>query len=132
MLAPLHIAIDRGEHDKYLFLSLHRNTENPLVAARAPGSVSHSKKEKGRLRFVFSVVYHFAEGSKQKDSVLNTFAITAVTKVSMKPRSSATANRHLRGSQERNGEQRRTKISFGRTMMRALKLQWLAKRLISG
>ena len=64
----------------------------------------------------------------QKDSVLNTSAITAVTKVSMKPRSGATANRHLRGSQERNGEQRRTKISFGRTMMRALKLQRLAKR----
>jgi len=31
--------------------------------------------------------------------------MTAVTKVSMKPRSGATANRHLRGSQERNGEQ---------------------------
>ena len=39
--------------------------------------------------------------------------------------------RHLRGSQERNGKQRRTKISFGRTMMRALKLQQLAKRHIS-
>jgi len=62
--------------------------------------------------------------------VLNTSAITAVTKVSMKLRSGATANRHLRGIQERNGEQRRTKIS--RTMMRALKLQWLAKRHISG
>ena len=37
--------------------------------------------------------------------MLNTFAITAVTKVSMKPQSGATANRHLRGSEERNGEQ---------------------------
>ena len=64
--------------------------------------------------------------------MLNISAITAVTKVSMKPRSGATANHHLRGSQERNGEQRRTKISFGRTMMRALKLQRLAKRHISG
>jgi len=64
--------------------------------------------------------------------VLNTSAITVVTKVSMKPRSGATANRHLRGSEERNGEQRRTKVSFGRTMMRALKLQWLVKRHISG
>ena len=64
--------------------------------------------------------------------MLNTSAITAVTKVSIKPRNGATANRHLCGSQERNGEQRRTKISFGRTMMQALKLQWLAKRHISG
>ena len=31
-----------------------------------------------------------------------------------------------------NQEQRRTKVSFGRTMMRALGLQQLAKRLISG
>jgi len=50
----------------------------------------------------------------------------------MKPQSGATANRHLRNSQERNGEQRRTKISFGRTMIQALKLQRLAKRHISG
>jgi len=64
--------------------------------------------------------------------MLNTSAITAVTKVSMKSRSGATANRHLRGSQERNGEQRRTKISFGRTMMEALKLQRLVKKHISG
>ena len=64
--------------------------------------------------------------------MLNTSAITAVTKVSMKPRSDATTNRYLRGSQERNGEQRRTKVNFGRTMMRALKLKRLAKRYISG
>ena len=64
--------------------------------------------------------------------MLNTSAITAVTKSSMKPRSGATTNRHLRGSGERNGEQRRTKVSFGRTMMRALELQRLAKRHILG
>ena len=38
--------------------------------------------------------------------MLNTSAITVVTKVSMKLRSGVIANRHLRGSQERNGEQR--------------------------
>jgi len=69
---------------------------------------------------------------KQKDSVLNTSAIAAVIKSSMKPQSCATANRHLHGSEERNGEERKTKVSFGRTMMRALELQWLAKRHISG
>jgi len=44
--------------------------------------------------------------------MLNTSAITAVIKYSMKPRSGAAANRHLCGSGERNGEQRRTKISL--------------------
>ena len=92
MLAPLHSVIDRGEHENYLFLSIYGNTENPPVAARTPGSISHSEKAKGRLCFAFSAVQHFAEGFKQKDSVLNTSAITAVTKVSMKPRSGATAN----------------------------------------
>jgi len=42
--------------------------------------------------------------------MLNTFAITAVTKVSMKPRSSATANRHtyavVKKGMENKGEQR--------------------------
>ena len=42
------------------------------------------------------------------------------------------ANRHLRSSGERNGEQRRTKVSFGRTMIQALELQRLAKRHILG
>ena len=61
--------------------------------------------------------------------MLNTSAITAVTKSSMKPRSGATANRHLRSSGEKNEEQRRTKVNF---MMRGLELQRLANRHISG
>jgi len=36
------------------------------------------------------------------------------------------------GSGERNGEQRRTKVSFVRAMMQALELLWLAERHISG
>ena len=64
--------------------------------------------------------------------MLNASAIAAVTKSSMKPRSNTTANCHLHGSEERNGEQRRTKVSFGRTMMQALELQRLVKRHISG
>jgi len=58
MLTPFHSALDRGEHEKYLFLSIYGNTENPLVAAHAPESIdqSHSEKAKRRLRFVFSVV----------------------------------------------------------------------------
>ena len=61
---------------------------------------------------------------KQKDSVLNT---SAVTKSSMKPQSNATANRHLRSSGKKNGEQWRTKVRLGRTMMRGLELRRLAK-----
>ena len=45
----------RGEHEKYLFLSLYGNTENPLVAARTPGLISHSEKAKGRYA-LFSVL----------------------------------------------------------------------------
>ena len=51
--------------------------------------------------------------------MLNTSAITAVTKSSMKPRSGTTANRHLCSSEERNGEQRRTKVSIARTSIEA-------------
>ena len=60
--------------------------------------------------------------------MLNTSAITAVTKSSIKPQSGATKNRHLRDSGERNQEKRRTKVSFGRTMIRASQLQRLAKK----
>jgi len=54
---------------------------------------------------------------KQKDSMLSASAITAIIKSSMKPRSGATANHHLHSSAERNGERRRTKVSFNRTVM---------------
>jgi len=54
--------------------------------------------------------------------MINTSAITTVTRASMKPRSGATANRHLFvcRSGERNREKRRTKETFCRTMIRAL------------
>jgi len=43
-----------------------------------------------------------------------------------------TANRHLHSSGERNGAQRRTKVSFGKTMMQAFELLQLTKRNILG
>ena len=43
-----------------------------------------------------------------------------------------TPNHHLRGSEERNGVQKRTKVSFGSTMMQVLELLWLVKRHVSG
>jgi len=54
----------------------------------------------------FQCCLTFYRAFKQKDSKINTSAFTAVTKSSMKPRSGTTAHRHLRGSGERNGEQR--------------------------
>ena len=42
------------------------------------------------------------------------------------------ANRHLHGHGERNGTQRRTKVSFGRTIMQALEQLRLVKMHISG
>ena len=62
----------------------------------------------------------------------NTSAITAVNMFSMKPLRSAIANRHLHGSGEKNGEQWKTKVNFGRTMMQALELLQLAKRYVLG
>jgi len=43
-----------------------------------------------------------------------------------------TANLHLRSSGERNGEQRRANVTFGRTMLQALELLLLAKRHMLG
>jgi len=53
MFAPFHSTIDRGEYEKYLFLPLYENMENPLMTVHI---ISHSEMAKGRLRFVFSVV----------------------------------------------------------------------------
>ena len=72
--------------------------------------ITHNEKAKGRLCFVFSVVQHFTERFKQKDSVIKTCTITAVTKSSLKPRSSAIASSHLCSSRERNGEQRKALV----------------------
>ena len=36
MLSLLYSSIDRGEYEKYLFLPLYGNKENPLVTACAP------------------------------------------------------------------------------------------------
>ena len=97
---------------------------------RAPlGLISHSERA---ITLRFQCCLTFYRTFKQKDSMLNTSAITAITKSSMKPRSGTTANRHLGGSGKENGEYRRTKVSFGRTMMWAFELQRLVKRHISG
>ena len=58
-------------------------------------------------------------------------ASSVLTQVSHWSHNAYTANCHLHGSGERNGEQRRTKVSFDRTMMQALELLRLAIRHVS-
>jgi len=81
-------------------------------------------------RFRFQCCLTFIERFKQKDNMISTSAITAFTNSSMKSGSGATANCYLCSSGEKNGKQRRIKLSFGRTMMQALKLLRLAKRCV--
>jgi len=57
---------------------------------------------------------------------------SALTIVSHQSHKVHTANRHLCAKGERNGVQRRTMVSFGRTMMQAVELLGLVKRHISG
>jgi len=76
MLILLPSAMDRIEHEKYLFLSQYENTEDSLMTAGPLQLMSHSEKLKGQLLFIFTLSKCF----KQKDSMINTSAITAVTK----------------------------------------------------
>ena len=59
-------------------------------------------------------------------------ASTALTQVLHQSHNTHTTNHHQCGKGVTNGAQRRTKVSFGRTMIQALELQRLAKRHISG
>jgi len=57
--------------------------------------------------------------------VINNFLHEKI-QISVIPTGLANANHHLCGKRERNGVQRRTKVSFSRTMMQALELlQWV-------
>ena len=67
------------------------------------------KRQKGNYAS-FSVLFNILKKCFLKDSVFNTSTITAVSKSSMKPRSGATTNCHLCGSEERNGEQRKALV----------------------
>ena len=69
---------------------------------------------------------------KVKNNIRSTPASSALTLVWHQSHYVQTANRHLHRKGERNGAQRTTKISFGRTMMQALELLQLFKRHILG
>jgi len=82
------------------------------------------------LHFVLLLAY-VGQHSKQKNDVRSSSASSALTLVLHRSHNVHTANRHLCGSGGRNGAQRRTKVSFSRTMMQALELLRLVKRHIS-
>ena len=65
-----------------------------------------------------------------KNNVRSAPASSALTLASHQSHNACTANRHLHGSGERMGVQRRTKVSFSRTMMQALELLQLVKRYV--
>jgi len=67
-----------------------------------------------------------------KNNITSSPACTALTQVSHRSHNVHTANHHLHGKREKSGIRRRTKVSFGRTMMQALELLRLAKGHISG
>ena len=54
-----------------------------------------------------------------KNNVKNAATSTALTLVSLQSHNEGTANHYLRSSGGRNGAQRRTKVSFGRTSIGA-------------
>ena len=101
--------------------AIMKNTDGTIVKACAPyksGCVALT---------VCIITLRFASRSSNvwlpfqaKNNVTSTPASTALTKVSHRSHYVRTANRHVRGKRERNGIQRRTKVSFGRTMMQAM------------
>ena len=99
MLAPLHSIIDKGKHEKYLFLPLYANTENSLVPASATRIEQDWLLTVKRQKGDYASFSELSNIFKQKDSELNTSAIIInVTKSSTKPWSGATTNCHLHSS----------------------------------
>ena len=67
-----------------------------------------------------------------KNSIRNSPASAALTQVSHQSHNSHTANHYLCSKGERNGTQRKAKISLGKTMIQALELLRFVKRHVSG
>jgi len=75
------------------------------------------------LRFVLLLPFRTCwETFQAKNNVRSAPASSALTLVSHRSHNACIANCHLSGSELRNGAQKRTKVSFGRTMMQALEL----------
>ena len=100
-----------------------------VIKVRKQGSVS--------LRFIsFPATPNTLEALwvtvQAKNHLRSTPASTALTLVSHRSHNVCTTNCHLHGKGARNGVQKKTNVSFGRTMMQTLELLRLAKRQVSG
>ena len=83
------------------------------------------------LRFVSLITLRTCwEKFQTQNNTRSIPASSALTLVSHRSHNARTPNRHLHGSGENSGTQRRTKVTFGRTMMKALELLRLVKRYI--
>jgi len=127
ILAPLHSVIEREEHEK--LFSCHYMEIWKIHAHDSIHSFdwcATMTRQKGDYT-LFSVLSNILQNVKRIVWYLKHFCKSLQLLSSMQPWSGATANRHQCGSGERNGEQRRAKVNFGRTMMRALELLRLVK-----
>jgi len=128
IFSPLRSIINREQYKKYLFI-------NPAITENEECSIV-----KACLIYRFKVGVLLDHGFVSLLAVRtcwtafqaknNTRSGSALTLVSHRSHKVRIANRHLCAKGERNRVQKRTKAIFGRTMMRALELLWLAKRHI--
>jgi len=128
MLAPLHSAIDRGEHESISSCYYMKIQNIHSWQCAPPGLISHNERACDYASF--SVLSNILQKVLSKRI---TSAINENIKSSLKPWSGTTANHnlHMYSSGERNQEQRKTKVSFGSTTIWALELQRSVKRHIA-
>ena len=100
------------ENTKCLIVEVHASFINLKVGVSLDHDVS--------LRFISLLALRTCWVIFQaKNNTRSTLANSTLILVSHQSLNARTANRHLCSSRERNGAQRRTKVSFGRTMMQA-------------
>jgi len=117
--------------------AITENTDGMIVKARAPVIDINVGVLVALTRCIITLCFASRSSNvwlpfQAKNNVTSAPVSTGLTKVSHRSHYTCTANRHLCGKGERNGIQRRTKVSFGRTMIQAMELLRLAKRHISG
>ena len=102
-------------------------TINPAAIENTECSINHLSVPKLLIKkwvCCLTMLYRFQPllaTFQEKNSVKSTTASASLTQVSHWSHNSHATNCHLYSSKERNGAQRRTKLSFDRTMM-----LWLA------
>ena len=135
IFSPVRSIINGEHYEKYLYnQSSHYEKYGmsdcfcAFINLKVDVSLNHGVS----LHFVLLPVLWTCWSTFQaKNNVRSTSVSSSLTLVSHRSHNLCTVNCHLRGSGERNGTQRKTKLSFGRTMMQTLELLLLAKRHVS-